>query len=322
MIGLFYWAYEMKSVQGFHIMDLQKESLFMKHYRRIEKTIQNPSRHWVGNGFNVQQYFPSRQGMSFMERFSPFILMDYNAPSTFKGTNDDVGVDIHPHRGFETVTFAFKGKVEHGDNHGHSGVIQEGDIQWMTAGSGVLHKEFHEKEWAKHDRVFHMIQLWVNLPAKDKMTQPNYQALTKGDIGSFVDEKSGAKVILYAGEAFNHKGVANTFSPMNIFKIALRKGQHIDLNEPNDFNLGFLVISGSVEVNEDKVLQESDFVLFRNEAGLVEINALEDAEVFVLSGKPLNEPVVAGGPFVMNTEDELRQAYLDYQSGKFGSFDF
>lgn len=294
----------------------------MKQMRRIEKIIQNPPRHWVGNGFNVQQYFPSNQGMSFMERFSPFILMDYNAPATFKGTEGDVGVDIHPHRGFETVTFAFKGKVEHGDNHGHSGIIQEGDIQWMTAGSGVLHKEFHEREWAKHDRVFHMIQLWVNLPAKDKMTAPNYQALTKNEIPSFVEEKSEANIILYAGEVFKHKGIAHTFSPMNIYKINLKKDHKIDLDEPSTYNTGFLLISGVVNINDDKVVREQDFVLFKNEAGVIELSAIEDAEIFVLSGKPLNEPVVAGGPFVMNTENELRQAYLDYQAGKFGPFDF
>ncbi len=294
----------------------------MKQYRTIERLIQNPQSHWVGNGFHVNHYFPGNFGSAFMERFSPFILMDYNVLSTFKGTSQEVGVDAHPHRGFETVTFAFKGKVEHGDNHGHSGIIEEGDIQWMTAGSGVLHKEFHEKEWAKHDRVFHMIQLWVNLPAKHKMTKPNYQALKKAELTHFVEEKSEANIILYAGEAFNHKGIARTFSPINIYKIDLKAGHRIDLSEKENFNLGFLIISGKLEVNEEIKLSTNDFALFKNEAGLVEMYALEDAEIFVLSGEPLNEPVAAGGPFVMNTEKELRQAYIDYQEGKFGSFDF
>ncbi len=290
--------------------------------RQIEKIIKNPPRHWVGNGFNVQQYFPSQQGMKFMERFSPFILMDYNAPSTFKGTDEEVGVGAHPHRGFETVTFAFKGKVEHGDNHGHSGMIEEGDIQWMTAGSGILHKEFHAKEWAKNDRLFHMIQLWVNLPAKDKMTEPHYQALKKNEIIHFKDEVSQADIILYAGQFLNHKGVAHTFSPMNIFKIDLKQNQKIVLDEPSNFNTGFLVINGDLSVNDDTKVKTSDFVLFKNEAGEIQLEANSDVELFVLSGQPLNESVVAGGPFVMNTEDELRQAYLDYQNGLFGSFDF
>lgn len=294
----------------------------MSSYRSIERKLPQPQQHWVGNGFHVKNYFPSSMGMKFMERFSPFIMMDYNAEVSFKGTTEDVGVDAHPHRGFETVTFALKGKVEHGDNHGHSGIIEEGDIQWMTAGSGVLHKEFHEKEWAKQDRLFHMIQLWVNLPAKDKMTQPNYQALKKDEITHFVDEKSGASIILYAGELFNHIGIAHTFSPMNIYKIELKAGQSITLNEPSHFNLGFLIIKGDLNINENMNANKENFILFNNEEGEVKIDAISDSEIFVLSGQPLNEPVAAGGPFVMNTEKELRQAYVDYQHGLFGSFDF
>lgn len=294
----------------------------MKNYRKIESIIQNPAKHWVGNGFNVQQYFPSRQGIKFMERFSPFLLMDYNAKVEFKATHEEVGVGAHPHRGFETVTFAFNGKVEHGDNHGNHGVIESGDIQWMTAGSGILHKEFHEKEWAKTDRVFHMIQLWVNLPQKDKMTQPKYQALTKEQITHFVDETSGAKIILYAGELLNHKGSANTFSPMNIYKVNLDKHSHLELSEPNGFNTGFLVIEGEVKVNDEQSAKKGDFVLLKNDDLSFLLEAQETSEIFVLSGKSLDEPIVASGPFVMSSEKEIQQAYIDYQNGLFGSFDF
>lgn len=295
----------------------------MSNFRPIEKTFRGPNPHWVGNGFRVRQYFPKGQGKEFFDRFSPFILMDYNEPYYFEGTEQMTGIGPHPHRGFETVTFAIAGKVEHGDNKGNHGVIGPGDIQWMTAGSGILHKEYHEKEYAKTGRVFHMVQLWVNLPAKDKMTEPRYQALLAENMGKHVLENNAGEVTVFSGEVLGTKGPALVHSPMNVFKVTLNQDGQVMLNEPGDFNTGFLVLDGQVVVNEDKTLEQGDFVLFENKPGDILLKALsKEASLLCLSGQPLNEPVVAGGPFVMNTREQLEQAHYDYQMGNFGSFNF
>ncbi len=292
-------------------------------YRTIENIFKNEHAHWVGNGFRVKQYFPSGRGEGFMQRFSPFLLLDYNEPHLFKGTSQRMGVDAHPHKGFETVTFAFKGKVEHGDNKGHSGVIEPGDIQWMTAGKGIIHKEFHEREYAKDDRIFHMIQLWVNLPKAHKLTEPKYQAIQAAQMGQYQSEEKDVKLTVYAGEIMGVKGPASTFSPMNIYKVDLQKGAVFTAEGPASFNTGFLVLGGAVRVNEEKQANTSDFVLLQNDGDAFKIEALtEDTEVFVLSGEPLHEPIAAMGPFVMNTQEEIWQANMEFQEGKFGSFDF
>ncbi len=292
-------------------------------YRKIERIFKNDHAHWVGNGFRVKQYFPSLQGKEFFDRFSPFILLDYNEPHFFKGTPYGAGVGPHPHRGFETVTFAFAGKVEHGDNQGNTGVIEPGDLQWMTAASGILHKEYHEKEFAKKDRVLHMIQLWVNLPKKYKMSEPRYQAITKDQMGKYHSDDDQLELTVYSGEAYGVKGPASTFSPINIYKIDVKKGKTASFSEPSDFNTGLLVLSGEVEINGDTPAKNSDFVLFENDGNDFSITGVEEnSEVFVLSGQPLNEPVAAMGPFVMNTDEEIRQANLDYRNGVFGDIYF
>lgn len=295
----------------------------MKKFRTPEMIFKGADPHWVGTGFRVSQYFPKKTGRTFFDRFSPFLLMDYNLPYEFKASKSNHGVSPHPHRGIETVTLAFDGYVEHGDNRGHSGVIGPGDVQWMTAGCGVLHKEYHEKEFAKKDRNFHMIQLWVNLPAKDKMTEPKYQALLKKDMGKYEVENDGGEVSIYAGEFNGVKGPATTFSPINLYRVTLKKGSKLEINEPSNFNTGVIVINGDFKLNKDENLVNTEFCLFKNEDGVIEVEALTDiAELIVLSGEPLNEPVVAYGPFVMNTQEEIDQANKDYYSGKFGSSDF
>lgn len=292
-------------------------------YRKIEMIFKNDKAHWVGNGFRVKQYFPGVHGADFFERFSPFLLMDYNEPMMFKATNSNAGVGAHPHRGFETVTFAFEGEVEHGDNKGNTGVIRPGDIQWMTAGSGILHKEFHEREYAKKDRMFHMIQLWVNLPKAHKMTEPKYQSITAEQMGKYRSDDGGVNITVYAGEVFGTKGPASTFSPINIYKIDLKRGKSVTLTEPADFNTGMLILSGHVEVNARDIVKRADFILFENDGKSVRLMGMdEESSIFVLSGQPLNEPIAARGPFVMNTQEELMQANIDFQEGKFGSFDF
>ncbi len=292
-------------------------------YRRIESIFKNSRAHWVGNGFRVKQYFPAARGDDFLERFSPFILLDYNEPYFFKATPFETGVGPHPHRGFETVTFAFAGKVEHGDNQGNTGIIEPGDIQWMTAAAGILHKEFHEKEWAKKDRVLHMIQLWVNLPREYKMSPPKYQAIAADRMGKHRSEDGKLDVTVYAGQALGAQGPASTFSPMNIYTVIIEKGKTVTLEEPPDFNTGLLVLSGEAAVNEDTAVKDADFVLFENDGNPFALTGVEErSQIFVLSGRPLNEPVGATGPFVMNTEEEIMQANIDFRSGRFGDLNF
>lgn len=295
----------------------------MKNFRTVEEIIRAGHAHWVGDGFRVKQYFPAGKGDEFFNRFSPFLLMDYNEPYFFEGKEATIGVGAHPHRGFETVTLAIAGKVEHNDNKGNSGIIGPGDVQWMTAGSGILHKEYHEREYAKKGRTFHMIQLWVNLPQKYKMTEPKYQALLRENMGKVILENNAGEISIIAGEVMGMKGPASTFSPINMYRVALNQNGRVILNEPANFNTGFLVINGSLKLNDDKLVNAGDFVLFENVEGDFSLEALSEmAEVVVLSGEPLNEPVVAQGPFVMNNEEKILQANLDFYAGRFGSRNF
>lgn len=295
----------------------------MEIFRPIERILRGAHSHWVGDGFYVKQYFPSGQNIEFFNRFSPFILLDYNEPYYFEATNKTVGVGAHPHRGFETVTLAISGKVEHHDNKGNHGIIGPGDIQWMTAGSGILHKEYHEKEYAQKGRTFHMIQLWVNLPQKYKMVEPKYQSLLNENMGKFSLQDNMGEVTVYAGQVQGVKGPAKTFSPINLYKVTLKKNGTIKLNEPADFNTGALVINGSVKINDNQILEQGSFILFENKEGNIELEGISDeVSLIFLSGEPLNEPVVAQGPFVMNTEEEIIQANLDFYTGLFGESDF
>lgn len=288
--------------------------------RPIEMIFAGPKRHWVGNGFHVSNYFP--RGARLFERFSPFILLDYNMPYDFAPATSPRGIGAHPHRGFETVTFAFEGAVEHHDNQGNHGIIYPGDVQWMTAGSGILHKEYHEKKFSSQGGTFHMIQLWVNLPAKDKMTTPGYQALEASDMGLFELPEDSGKVHVVAGNFKDVKGPAKTFSPINIYRVEMKEGAELTLDEPATFNTGLLVIEGDFEINGQTV-KEHDFVLFENVPGEISLKALsEKTQCMVFSGEDLKEPIAAGGPFVMNTREELQQANEDFHMGKFGSLDF
>ena len=288
--------------------------------RPIETIYTGPANHWVGNGFAVSNYFPG--GMNLLERFSPFILLDYNAPREFPPSLTPKGVGQHPHRGFETVTFALEGSVEHHDNQGNHGIIHPGDVQWMTAASGIMHKEYHEQQFSKTGGILHMIQLWVNLPAKDKMTQPGYQAITNDQMGKvpLPDGKGQATVV--TGTYGGVNGPAKTFSPMNIYLIDLTKEGRALLQEPSIYNLGLLILDGEVLVNGE-ACRHKDFILFKNEEGEVLLEGVDPkSKVFVLSGEPLNEPIAAQGPFVMNTMEEIRQAYEDFNNGKFGTKEF
>lgn len=284
--------------------------------RTVEAVLSPPAPHMVGDGFRVSNFFPQGYNMS-QSRLSPFFLLDYNAPVDFSAREHPRGVGVHPHRGFETVTIAFQGSVAHHDSAGHSGVIHAGDVQWMTAGSGVLHKEYHEQEFSRTGGVFHMVQLWVNLPKKHKMEAPRYQAITAADMArvALPDGKSEARVI--AGELFGAKGPAKTWSPIIAAIVKLGAGGVADFSLPQGFNATILVVEGSAVVNGSDAPTDN-LVVFRNDGDEVHATSTDGATLLVLSGEPLNEPIAAYGPFLMNTTEELQQAFRDVAAGKFG----
>ena len=272
--------------------------------------------HFVGDGFRVHNFIPSGYHLD-MKRMDPFIMLDYNSKFHFSGTDTPRGVGVHPHRGFETVTIAYQGRVEHGDSSGGGGIIGQGDVQWMTAASGVLHKEFHETEWAKQGGIFQMVQLWVNLPAKDKMSPPKYQAIKNSEMKN-VDLGENGFIEVIAGEFNGEKGPATTFSPVNLMNAKLKSGGKAEFSFPANFNTAALVIEGNIIVNGEEKVPTDHLVLFQNEGETFTIEAAEDSIVLILSGEPLNEPIYPHGPFVMNTREEIIQAFDDFNNGKFG----
>nr|WP_068888430.1 pirin family protein [Pedobacter panaciterrae] len=282
----------------------------------IEKIVINSDRpHMVGDGFRVFNYIPGA-GIP-QERISPFLLLDFNPEYDFGPSDHLRGVGVHPHKGFETVTIAYKGSVAHHDSTGSSGVINSGDVQWMTAGKGILHKEYHEEAFSKKGGPFEMVQLWVNLPKKDKSTAPHYQELTKGGMGKVQLGDNGGQVNVIAGNFNGVAGPAETYSPVNLFDIKLNEGAETTTSIPAGHNTALLVVNGSVQVN-DEIVGEHSFVLFENKGEQIHIKANQQSVVLLLSGKPLNEPIVSYGPFVMNTEEEIREAIVDFNMGKFG----
>ena len=286
-----------------------------KQIKKVEKIIAPPPRHWVGDGFNVHGFFP--HGPLTGERMSPFFLLDYNALTNFPPREEPFGVGAHPHRGFETVTIAYKGKVEHHDSRGGGGIIGEGDVQWMTAGSGLLHKEYHEQEYNRTGGPFQMVQLWVNLPAKDKMTEPKYQAITNAEMGR-APLPDGGYVEVIAGEFGGAKGPAATHTPIHLYNVKAKKGTTMSLNFPAHYTTAILAVDGSATLNGPEKLLLNHLALFANDGEDIELTAEEDGVFLVLSGEPLNEPIAQYGPFLMNTNFEIAEAIDDYRQGKFG----
>ena len=284
--------------------------------KKVELIAAPKPAHFVGDGFRVHNFIPSGYHLD-MKRMDPFIMLDYNSKFHFSGTDTPRGVGVHPHRGFETVTIAYQGRVEHGDSSGGGGIIGQGDVQWMTAASGVLHKEFHETEWAKEGGIFQMVQLWVNLPAKDKMSPPKYQAIKNSEMKN-VDLGENGFIEVIAGEFNGEKGPATTFSPVNLMNAKLKSGGKAEFSFPANFNTAALVIEGNIMVNGEEKVATDHLVLFQNEGETFTIEAAEDSIVLILSGEPLNEPVYPHGPFVMNTREEIIQAFDDFNKGKFG----
>lgn len=285
--------------------------------KSIEKVFSRPPKFgMVGDGFRVYNYIPGQYNLQ--QRLSPFLMLDFNPAYDFGKSEVQRGVDVHPHKGFETVTIAYKGSVAHHDSAGNSGVIYPGDVQWMTAGSGILHKEYHEQEFARNGGLFEMVQLWVNLPAKDKSAQPGYQSLTAGDMGKVQLPDNAGIVNVIAGNFNGTQGPAKTFTEVNLFDIKLRAGGKVSTTLPAAHNTAALVIEGEVIINGTTAPAQS-FTLFRNEGEDITFEASGDSVILLMSGQPIDEPIASYGPFVMNTQQEIVEAIQDFQAGKFGT---
>ena len=286
--------------------------------KQVEIVLAPREPHYVGDGFRVHNFIPSGYGLT-MQRMDPFLMLDYGAKFYFPPSPSKAkGVGVHPHRGFETVTIAYKGSVAHHDSGGGGGVIEQGDVQWMTAASGVLHKEFHSESFSKTGGDFQMVQLWVNLPAKDKMSAPKYQAITNNQIPKIAVANNGGVIEVIAGTYDGHEGAASTFSPVNLMNAKLNSGGEVRFNFPSNYNTALLVIEGNVIVNGTEEVPLDHFALFTNQGEAFTIKASQDSVVLILSGDPIQEPIAAHGPFVMNTRQEILQAFEDYEKGKFG----
>ena len=286
----------------------------LANVRSVEGVHRSTTFHWVGNGFHVSTYFPS-QGLP-SERVSPFVLMDYGPPKEFGPlARGKRGVGWHPHRGFETVTLAWEGAVAHRDNTGNAGIIRPGDAQWMTAGAGIFHEEYHEEDFTRRGGRMHMMQLWVNLPKKDKMAKPGYQAIQTKDVPDVPIDNGHVRVL--AGEVGGARGPARTFTPITMLDVRLAPGARLRAPLPASYNALAVVAEGRVTSGEVSA-GAGELVLFHNDGANVDLVASEDTHVIVLAGEPLNEPVVQYGPFVMSSVQEIQQAITDVELGRFG----
>ncbi|NYT70044.1 pirin family protein [Pusillimonas noertemannii] len=284
-------------------------------FRHILGIHEAPRPHWVGNGFPVRSLFNYNDHG---ETLSPFLLLDHAGPQAFSPTAERRGVGTHPHRGFETVTIVYEGEVAHRDSTGAGGIIGPGDVQWMTAASGILHEEFHSDAFARQGGQLEMAQLWVNLPAKDKMSDPGYQTILNRDIPSVELPEGAGRVRVIAGEFGGHRGPARTFTPMDVWDVRLNRGGATRFDTKPGHTLALVVLHGTVLVNGTQVARQGQWVQFGHEGEGLEIEANNDATLLVLAGEPIDEPVVGHGPFVMNSDAEILEAFEDFNSGRFG----
>jgi redox-sensitive bicupin YhaK (pirin superfamily) len=275
----------------------------------------SPAPHWVGDGFPVRSMFSHA---SHGQHVSPFLLLDYAGPAAFAPADEPRGVGTHPHRGFETVTIVYQGEVEHRDSTGGGGLIGPGDVQWMTAASGILHEEFHSRAFTRKGGTLEMVQLWVNLPAKDKNAEPGYQTLLERDIPVVELPDRAGTLRVIAGAHAGRRGPARTFTPIDVWDLRLRRNGRAVLSLPEGRMVGVAVLGGTVLLNDTDILRGPRFALLDRSGGDVALEANGDVSALVLSGEPIDEPVVMHGPFVMNTADEIRQAMADFQNGRFG----
>lgn len=284
--------------------------------KKILGVYNSPEAHWVGNGFLVNSLFSYNELGTEM---SPFLLLDHAAPTKFRSASGRRGVGQHPHRGFETVTIVYQGEVEHRDSTGSGGVIGPGDVQWMTAASGILHEEFHSKNFSHKGGTLEMVQLWVNLPAKDKMAPPGYQTLLNKDIPLIPLADNAGTVRVIAGNYGGHAGPARTFSPVNVWDMKLNAGYTTTLQVEEGHTLALVMLHGAILVNDEQIVRETQMVLLDRAGDSITIEANNDVTLLVLSGEPINEPIVGYGPFVMNSEAEIQQAFRDFNRGQFGA---
>lgn len=274
-----------------------------------------PGRHWVGDGFPVRSLFSYHSHGS---QLSPFLLLDYAGPREFPAAARPRGVGQHPHRGFETVTVVYQGEVEHRDSTGGGGRIGPGEVQWMTAGSGLLHEEFHSQEFTRNGGTFEVVQLWVNLPAKDKMVEPGYQPIGGSAIPSVDLPHDAGTVRIIAGEYGERQGPARTFSPMQVWDMRLKEGRRTEFDLPAGWTAAVVVLHGTVLVNGGEIVREAQFALFDRAGERVSLDANNNATLLILAGEPIDEPIVGHGPFVMNTTEQINEAIQDFNSGRFG----
>jgi quercetin 2,3-dioxygenase len=282
--------------------------------KKLLHVLQSSGMHWVGNGFPVRSVFSySATG----RELSPFLLLDYAAPYEFPPGNERRGVGGHPHKGFETVTIAYQGELEHRDSSGGGGKIGPGDVQWMTAGKGIVHEEFHSSDFTRKGGTLEMVQLWVNLPARFKNANPGYQTLLNADIPDVQIANDAGSVRVIAGEYAGRKGPARTFTAINLLDVDIRAGKSAVFNLPKGHTAAVLVLKGNVRLN-DRDAVEGDLGIFSRDGSSLTIAASTDATVLLMSGEPIDEPIVGRGPFVMNTLTEIQQAFEDYQLGRMG----
>ena len=284
----------------------------MKKLSFIQRTDQ---RHWVGDGFPVRTIFSYNDISAEM---SPFLLLDYAGPASFPPSEQRRGVGEHPHRGFETVTIVYSGEVEHRDSTGGGGIIGPGDVQWMTAASGLVHSEFHGPEFAKSGGRFEVIQLWVNLRARDKNAPAGYQSITDSQIPAVELPNDAGRIRVIAGEYNGTKGPAHSFSPMNIWDVRLNGGHRLEFKVPQGWTTAPFVMTGRIRLDSGEFVGEAELALLERAGADFSIEAVEDSKLLILNGEPIDEPVVGYGPFVMNSQTEIRQAIMDYQRGRMG----
>lgn len=283
--------------------------------KKIQGVYQSPAAHWVGDGFPVRSLF-SYDNLA--RHISPFLLLDYAAPHHFSPTSSRRGVGQHPHRGFETVTIVYQGELEHRDSTGAGGLIGPGDVQWMTAAGGIIHEEFHAPSFARSGGMMEMVQLWVNLPARDKSAPAGYQTLLAADIPRVELPADAGSLRVIAGDYLGHKGPARTFTPMDVWDLQLQAGKPVSLSTQEGYNAALVVLAGGVRVNGQQDVGKAQLVLFERDGAQVQLQASSDSKVLWLSGEPLDEPIVGYGPFVMNSQAEIAEAFDDFHAGRFG----
>ncbi|KAB5625363.1 pirin family protein [Pseudomonas putida] len=286
--------------------------------KKILGIYRSPPTHWVGDGFPVRSLFTYDQ---LARHISPFLMLDYAGPHTFTPTNARRGVGQHPHRGFETVTIVYQGELEHRDSTGAGGLIGPGDVQWMTAANGIIHEEFHSPAFARSGGVLEMVQLWVNLPARDKLTPAGYQTLLDAEMPRVALGEGIGSLRVIAGDYRGHRGPARTFTSMDVWDVRLQAGATLHLPIAQGRNAALVALRGSIRVNDQQDVSPASLVLLERDGGHASVTALEDATLLLLSGEPIDEPIVGYGPFVMNSQAQIAEAFDDFHAGRFGQME-